>query len=218
MQKMEFSTVCDIAHLPLAATIFAHDVPLHAPQPYSVESGDGIRGKKIIFHFAGSAADSIKRKWFDPGYLAANPTDSVAVCLDSFSYLETLRHYCKTEIGVKRAAVQLQTATTNIRIASILARLGHEPFAYHGGDFIVWCFNPSAAADLALLEDPNLYDMMPTAPIAYAKAALFSHMAMLELVNKTTHYRIRHKGREAVIGANLPKDQLAVMEKLINRK
>jgi hypothetical protein len=226
-QKFGFSTVdgfgADTQNTRLAATICAMDVPLQEGHECSVTVGDGISDSRVTWHFqpsgaGGISAKDIIKKWFDEKWRAENPNHPVSIIRKAFAVLSDLN-----AAASQRRGYTVQNGpgigTPSTRKAAILVALGHPVIGWRwSGDACFWRFNECAAADAAMLEDPKLYDRLPTAAISYARAALFGHEAMVEVARRVTGYRIQHKGRIAIVSKELQKSQLDQIEKLLYRR
>lgn len=226
LQKFGFSTVdgigADTQNTRLAATICAMDIPLRDGNECSVTVGDGVQGSRVTWHFEPSSgsisAKDIIAKWHDAKWLDENPSHPVAVIRRAFSIMSDLN----------RATIERRQFTTyngpavstpSTRKAAILSAMGHPILGWRWmGDVCFWRLHEAAAAAAAMLDDPTLYERLPTDPISYARAALFGHEAMVEVARKVTGYRVEHKGRIAIVSKELPKSQLDQIEKILYRR
>lgn len=204
----------------LAATIFAFDVPLHPQNPYSVTTGDGIDGARITWHFqqtspAGNSPEAIAKAWDDEKLPLSNP---VSICRESFRIHKRFTESIKMRIGHSfwhGAAVRI----TNTRKAAVLSAIGHRLLGWQYNDRVTtWCFHESAAVDATLIDDPELYQKLPDAAISYARGAILGHEFMIHEIKKATQFQVKHKGRTAIIGSNMPKAELDKLEKIFYRK
>jgi hypothetical protein len=226
LQKFGFGTVdglgADTQNTRLAATICALDVPLQEGNECSVTVGDGIQGSRVTWHFqatgGGYSSNDIVNKWHDRRWQDENHNHPIALIRRAFGALSDLNEAILSRRGyVNHHGPGLGTPVT--RKAAILLALGHPILGWKwSGDVCFWRFAQAAAEDALLLDDPALYDRLPTAPISYARAALFGHEAMVEVARQVTGYRVQHKGRIAIVSKEIPKQQLDQIEKLLYRR
>jgi hypothetical protein len=213
----------DVDNLPCAATIYAMDVPLHPANPYSTQAGDGIKGVRVIWHFhqpdlAGNSPQKIARLFHDTVFQQRNPNDPVTVCANAFREFSTLKQMIHHGRGLQ-AHYGPACRVTNTRKAAVLIALGHPLLGWiRNPQVTTWCFHEAAAADAALYDDPTLYSKLPDAPISYARGALLGHEAMVDVAKKAQFARVTHRGRSALIGKDISKEDLNTLEKLLYRK
>lgn len=213
----------DVDNLQIAATIYAFDVPLHKDNPYDVQAGDGIKGTKVIWHFAqtdaaGNSPKEIAAKFFDDVWIAANPQHPLSVCKHAFDWLADLKHMMKTGKGVSMYYGP-SCRITNTRKAAVMLALGHKLLGWQRNEVVTtWCFHETTAADAALYDDEKLYEKLPDAPISYAKGAILGHLAMIDASKSVQHAVVQHRGRTAIIGKDMPKQSLDTLEKILFRK
>jgi hypothetical protein len=190
----------------LAATIYAFDVPLDPSQPWSVISGDGIKGTRVVWHFAprpdGNQPGEIAKKWHDGAWQAKNHDNPLTVCRRTFDEYSRMVAAVKAGRGypsIPHARVTIHTT----RIAAVLVALGHQLDGWHVSDYgTAWKFHEAAANDAALLE----------------RGAILGHAFMVDHIKSVTTTRHEHRGRVALIGRNCPDAHVLTLEKLLYRK
>jgi hypothetical protein len=206
----------------LAATIYAFDVPLDPSQPWSVISGDGIKGTRVVWHFAprrdGNQPSEIAKRWYDGAWQAKNYDNPLTVCRRTFDEYSRMVAAIKAGRGypsIPHARVTIHTT----RIAAALVALGHQLDGWHASDYgTAWKFHEAAANDAALLERDDLYEKLPDSPISYARGAILGHAFMVDHIKSVTTTRHEHRGRVALIGRNCPDSHILTLEKLLYRK
>lgn len=227
LPRFGFSTVdgdtATVDNLQVAATIYAFDVPLHEANPYSVQSGDGIKGHRVVWHFkqtdrGGNSPKGIAEKWFNDSWIEANPDHPLSVCKRSFDWLANLKTMLKTGRGLDLYHGPA-CKVTNTRQAAVLAGLGHPIRGWQRNSQVTtWCFDEAAASDAALYDADDLYEKLPDAAISYARGAILGHLAMIDAAKKVLQARVSHKGRTAIVGRDCTKHQIDTIEKLLYRK
>lgn len=207
----------------LAATIYALDVPLHPDNPWTTSAGDGLRKPRVVWNFdqrdpAGNAPGEIMQRWSDTKWLDANPDNPLAVCKRTFDLFFKFKRMIETGGGPGNyhgAACDV----TNTRKAAVLAALGHPLIGWRNMPVMTtWRFHQAAAADAALYDDRALYERLPGAAIAYAKAAILGHAEMVNRIKQIQFARVEHSGRVAMIGRDLGGEKLNQLEKILYRK
>jgi hypothetical protein len=206
----------------LAATIYAFDVPLDPVQPWSVITGDGIKGSRVVWHFRpepdGNQPGEIAKRWNDGAWLANNPENPLAIIREAFEIYAKMTNCIRLGRGFSHFGGMATTIHTT-RIAAILAALGHPVLGWVRGDRgTAWKLHPAAAADAALIEREDLYTTLPDEAISYAKGALLGHAYMVDVIKKATTTQHMHRGRIALIGRNCPDANILTLEKLLYRK
>ena len=206
----------------LAATIFAFDVPLNASEPYTTQAGDGISGVRILWNFEapqdGNSPKEIIQKWHDEKWKALNPDNPLTKCYDAFQAMDDLVSAARRKTGFPtHRGPSLKVAST--RHAAILIGMDHPllGWTWHG-DQALWHFREGAGADMALINDPRLYQKLPDSAISYVKGAIMGHESMVAMIHDIRQVRVEHKGRVAIIGKDIPKAQLDSLEKILYRK
>ena len=212
----------DISNLQVAAVIYAFDVPLHHERPYDVQTGDGIKGSRIMFHFdqsdaGGNSPKLIASRYLDDKWLASNTGSPLATCKRAFDEFAKLKQYLR--VGGLSTHTGAACRITNTRKAAVLLALGHPLHGWQrNAQVTTWCFHEAAATDAAIYDDPQLYDKLPDAPISYAKGAMLGHEQMVTLSKRATTARVEHRGRVAMIGRDIEKTKQDTIEKLLFRK
>jgi hypothetical protein len=216
------STQNHIDNLVHAAVVYAFDVPLQAVTPWSIISGDGIRGTRVVFHFdpqpEGNNPAEILRKWEDPTWIDMNPRNPLAACKRAFAEYFRMVNAIKTRRGYSNHSGPCVSLFTT-RTAAALHGLGHPVLGWQWTDKgVVWKMHEASAADAALFKREDLYTVLPDASISYAKGALLSHAFMVDLIKSVTTTRHEHRGRVAIIGRNCPDENILSLEKILYRK
>ena len=227
LPRFAFSTVDGntetVDNLQLAATIYAFDVPLHEANPFSVQAGDGIKGKRIVWHFkqgdkAGNSPKRIAEKWHDLAWIEAHQDHPLAVCKRAFDWVAQLKTMMNQGRGLDIHHGPA-TRVTNTRQAAVLAALGHPLKGWQRNPQVTtWCFDEAAAVDAALYDDGGLYDKLPDAAISYARGAVLGHLGMIQASKEILQARVEHRGRSALIGRNCDPKAIETIEKLLYRK
>jgi hypothetical protein len=211
----------NVDNLQHAATICAHDVPMMEGTPYTVQTGDGIKRSRVIFHFKAAAPNGLTPREIiertkSPVWLKENPNHSIAVCKRAFDAFYLIKGFIKGTRVISEGINTVQMGNT--RFAAVMVAMGHFMTQTRHGEKYVWHFPESAGIDSDLLHMPDLYDRQPSLPISFAKAAIMGHAEMLNLLKSPTHYNIQHKGRTAIIGRHAPQNQINIIDKLLYRK
>jgi len=210
----------------LAATIYAFDVPFNEANPYETATGDGISGVRVTWHFeqdspSGNSPDAIIKRWLDDTWLAANPSHPLAQCKSAFRWLKDMVATAKQQtadplpnfIGGDSLIVMSN------RQAACAAGVGHKFLGYSVRDGVYrWHLHRAAAADLALYEDKELHNRLPDENISYVRAALVNHDVLVGVIKHVQFFRVEHRGRSAMIGNTIPKQQLDKLERILYRK
>jgi hypothetical protein len=208
----------------LASTLYAFEVPLNPTHPFQTSAGDGIDGVRVVWFFGarktpGRSFAEICKLWHDQNWLASNPNDPLAVCKKAFEHFDEMKSSIangKSQFGSFALA---SVKTPDTRKASVLRALGHKYFGYSRRDNVVtWLFDQSAAADAALYDDRDLYRKLPNATISYAKGAILGHRQMVKAIKEIQFARVEHRGKYALIGKDIPKRELEIIEQLLYRK
>jgi hypothetical protein len=220
------SSSCDTANTQLAATIAAFDVPLCDSEPYTVQAGDGIRGKRVTWHFKQAAPNGIKAKslaelWHANDWHVANPDNAFARCRRAFrtyrDLVDQTRGGPQTVSMFDRVGPSINTGDS--RKAAALESLGHPLLGWTcSSEWWHWHFPQAAASDAALYDKPTLHLDLPTADISYVRAALINYSWMLKWIADIIQARVTHRGRVALIGVDAPKREVEIIEKLLYRK
>lgn len=226
MNKPRFETLDgETSNVKIAATAIALDVPLLPEKPWTIVSGDGIKGKRAIWHFKGASPDgnsiaAVTKAWHDDAWLAANPTHEVTRIKAAFDAIHKLgdtaqgkaSHYSEIKPGDT-----IHTAST--AMAATMIALGHPCKGYtRGSDCIFWRFDRAAASDMALWADHALHVKLPTTAISYIKCALLNWRTLLEAVNRPSMLAIKHGTRTAFVSKDADKKTQETLEKLLYRK
>jgi len=206
----------------LAATIYAFDVPLDPIKGWSVITGDGIKGTRVIWHFAprpdGNQPGEIAKKWHDARWIFENKTNALSVTRRAFDEYSKMVQITKARSGfpiVKHASVTIFTT----RIAAVLVALGHELIGCDHTDYgTAWKFKQCAAADASLIERGDLLEKLPDAAISYARGAILGHAVMVDKIKDITDTQHIKRNRIALIGKNCPDKCVLTLEQLFNRK
>jgi hypothetical protein len=220
------SSSCETKDTELAATIAAFDVPLCDTEPYTVQAGDGIRGKRVTWHFKQAAPNGIRAMslasfWHDNDWHAANSDNAFARCRRAF---KTRRDLIDQIRGGPQTLSMFSKATPSIYTASIaqaatLEALGHPLLGWTcSSEWWHWHFPQAAASDAALYDKPTLHLDLPDADISYVRAALINYSWMLKWIADIIQARVTHRGRVALIGVDAPKREVEIIEKLLYRK
>jgi len=212
----------DIENPRLAATIVAFDVPLYPENPYSTQFGDGLVSTRVTWHFKGASplgltAQIIAERWHDEAWMAANPKDPLAICRSAFGWMDHFQLAMKSNSGFSYCP-GAATRITNTRKAAVMAAIGNQVIGWQRNDRVTtWCFHEATATDAALF-DGDIYALLPTAPISYAKGAILGHEMMVKAIKDIQFARVQHKGRTAIIGKDIPQSKLDQLEKILYRK
>ncbi len=226
-QPFEIQTVdglvTDVSNIQLAATIVAFDVPLHPANAVSTQTGDGLPFPRLTWHFSGASplgdtAANIGDRWTNEQWIALNPKHPLAICRAAFRWNQSMVDSIFSRQGFQLyhgAAVRI----TNTRKAAVLAALGHPILGWQWNqDVTTWCFHEAAASDAALYEG-EICDLLPTAPISYAKASIFNHEFIVKnlIKGKPQYARVEHKGRTLIIGRDASQQTINKLEKRLYR-
>lgn len=215
----------DVDNLQLAAIIYGMDVPLHKKNGWTVQSGHGIKGNRLTFHFsqtdpAGYRPKQIAEWYNSPEFQTNNPGHPVSVCCKAFAKWHEFSSIAKREKPCSFFNGNADTVRiTNTRKAAVIAAMGHPMMGIRwSGPCCIFHFPASAAVDDRLYERPDLYKEIPNHNLAYAKAALLSHEEMLHLAGSVSFARVEHKGKIAIIGKDANQRGIDTIDKLLHRK
>ena len=208
----------------LAATIGAFDVPLKHDRPWTTSRGDGLDGPRVTFHFdqhnpTGPSPKWLIAHWLDDLWIEQNadhPLAKVKAAFAACKHLQAVMHGSET---MDRFAGGPSHFTGDTRQAACMIGLGHQCTGWsRDGDVWLWHFDQSAASDLALFEDANLCDVLPTEPIAYIRAALWNHKICVDICKNVQFARVEHRGRIALVPANAGSREVELYERKLYRK
>jgi hypothetical protein len=211
-----------------AAALIAYDVPLDVSRTLTTISGDGITGTKVTWHLAeknarGESSLEILKVWDDQEYAKANPDCPIVRMKAAFvRYAELVRDIQQGTIHLFAPSVPF-IETHHTQTAAAMEQLGHPIIGVaYGTSGYKFRFSQSAAADFALWTLPpgELERRLPDALISYLWCAFDNHRVMVDFIkDKGPQFAaVQHRGRTAYVGADMSKDQINQLDRLLYRK
>ncbi len=224
--NMNLSTLeGDTSNAKIAATAIALDVPLHPDRPWTVATGEGIKGIRTIWNFKGASIDgntigSITKAWHDEKWISANQNHEVARIKIAFAELSKLADTAKGKAWHYDPILRGDTVSSaSTAMAATLIALGHPCKGFtRGNECLFWHFDRAAASDMALWSDHNLHVKLPSTMISYIKCALLNWKTLLNECTIPEYTAVKHGARTAFVSKNDTAKTQSTLEKLLYRK
>lgn len=211
-----------------AAALVAYDVPLDVSRTLTTISGDGITGVKVTWHLAelsarGESSAEMLKAWDNQEYAKANP-DCPIVCIKAafLRHAELVREIQQGTIELFAPSVPF-IETTHTQTAAAMEKLGHPIIGIaYGTNGYKFRFSQAAASDFALWTLPagELEQRLPNALISYLWCAFDNHKVMVDFIKDRgpQFAAVHHRGRTAYVGADMSKEQINQLDRLLYRK
>lgn len=211
-----------------AASLVALDMPLDKHRTLTTMAGDGIQGLRVTWHFKsanqfGQSSDLMVKAWDDRDYHSRNPDCPLVRIKAAFIRSDELTRRAKDRTLECKPTTGPFIETPHIQTAAAMEQLGHAitGIAFRDGKY--WFrFSQASASDFALWTLPpgELEKRLPEALIAYLWCSFDNHRVMVDFIKNVgpQFAAVQHRGRTAMIGKDMSKDEIDKLERLLTRR
>ena len=202
----------------LAAYLLTLGILPRQGNPYTIQAGDGLAGRRVTWHFSDIAPDGTKTTQAI-GHWIKRTDSSMELVKQAFAEFDRLKQCAVDDPSlVADCKVAATCSTPDSRMAAGIATIGHRMLGKtRHGDTFRWHFPQSAGTDMAAWDGYATAHELPDTDLCIIRATMENHRSLVEWTKKIQYARVTHKGRAALIGADSTTEEIEKIEKILFR-